>query len=216
MAVTSAQIAIVGCGPGSADYLTRAARQAVAEADVMVGSRRLLALFGGRHCQRVAVEGNVAAALAAIEEHRSAGRRIAVLVSGDPGLFSLARPVAEHFGRAHCRIIPGVSAVQAAFAQLGLDWQGARILSAHGQTPQGTTEDLLAVDKLAILGGSEEARGWIAHVAGVLQSTHDAFWCENLTLDGERILAMTPRELADAELVSPLWLVILMRRSMLP
>ncbi len=182
----------------------------------MVGSRRLLALFAEVRCQRVAVEGNVAAALAAIEEHRSAGRRIAVLVSGDPGLFSLARPVAERFGRAHCRIIPGVSAVQAAFAQLGLDWQDARILSAHGQTPQWTAEELLALDKLAILGGSAEARGWIAWAAGILEPTHDAFWCENLTLDGERILAMTPRQLADAELVSSLWLVILIRRSMLP
>ena len=38
-------IFVVGCGPGAAEYLTDAARRAVAEADSLVGSRRLLALF---------------------------------------------------------------------------------------------------------------------------------------------------------------------------
>ena len=38
-------IVIVGCGPGSPDYLTAAAIRAVQEAEVLVGARRLLELF---------------------------------------------------------------------------------------------------------------------------------------------------------------------------
>ncbi len=215
MAITPPPIALVGCGPGAAAYLTEAARQAVADAEVILGSRRLLALFAAAAGQRVAIEGDVAAVLAAIAAHRAAGRRVAVLVSGDPGLFSLARPITEHFGRDHCRIIPGVSAVQAAFARLGLDWQDARILSAHGRTPATTAEELLGFDKLAILGGTAEALQWTAWAAGVLEATHDAYLCENLTLDGERVRPMTPRQLAAAADASSLWLAILLRRSIL-
>ena len=125
MAMNLPHIFVVGCGPGARSILPTL-RRAVAEAEALVGSRRLLDLFadGGRQ-ERTVVEGDVAAALAAIETHRAAGRRVAVLVSGDPGLFSLARCVAERFGRANCRFIPGVSSVQLAFARLGLDWSDA-------------------------------------------------------------------------------------------
>jgi precorrin-6y C5,15-methyltransferase (decarboxylating) CbiE subunit len=213
MAMTRPPIAIVGCGPGAAEYLTEAARRAVAAAEVMVGSRRLLDLFGSSDCLRAVVEGDVAAVLGTIETHRAAGRRIAVLVSGDPGLFSLARQVTERFGRANCRIVPAVSAVQAAFASLGADWQDARILSAHGRTPHVTADELRGLDKLAILGGTPQALQWTAWAAGVLEATHDAWLCEDLTLPGERIRLMTPRQLAAATDASSLWLAILMRKA---
>jgi len=51
---------------------------------------------------------------------RAYRQRIAVLVTGDPGLFSLAKPVIERFGRTRCRVIPGVSSVQTAFARIGV------------------------------------------------------------------------------------------------
>ena len=77
--------------------------------------------------------------------------------------------------------------MQAAFARLGVDWQDARIVSAHGRTPQLGGEELPKCDKLAVLGGTAEALRWTAWAAGVLEATHDAYLCENLTLDGERI-----------------------------
>ena len=173
-----------GLRTGRAGAPYRRRRRAVAEAEALVGSRRLLDLFadGGRQ-ERTAVEGDVAAALAAIETHRAAGRRVAVLVSGDPGLFSLARCVAERFGRANCRFLPGISSVQLAFARLGLDWSDARILSAHARAPQADVEELRRCDKLAVLGGGREGRQWIAAAAAALAETHEALLCENLSLD---------------------------------
>ena len=77
MAMTPPPLVVVGCGPGSAAYLTDAAREAVADAEVLLGSRRLLALFAASAGQRVAIEGDVAAALAAIDSHvpRGGGSR---------------------------------------------------------------------------------------------------------------------------------------------
>ncbi len=45
MAIEDQSISIVGCGPGSLDYLTPAALRAIEEAEVLVGAIRLLDLF---------------------------------------------------------------------------------------------------------------------------------------------------------------------------
>ena len=45
MEVKGPAIVIVGCGPGSPDYLTPLARRAVERAEVLVGASRLLDLF---------------------------------------------------------------------------------------------------------------------------------------------------------------------------
>ena len=127
-------ITIAGCGPGSLDSVTPVARHAIEQAQVLVGAKRLLDSFPNVAAERIIVGANIAQSLDAIAAHMGQ-RRIVVLVTGDPGLCSLARPVIRRFGRAACRVIPGISSVHAAFASLGIDWQNARVLSAHDTAP---------------------------------------------------------------------------------
>jgi len=206
-----ADITIVGCGPGSPDYVTPAARQAVAEAEIVVGSPRLLELFPEASPARILVGADIAAALdqmAAVADRR----RIAVLVSGDAGLYSLAQAVLGRFGRARCEVIPGISSLQVAFARLGLDWADARILSAHGRLPPIHATELALVPKIAILVGSATGLHYAALVAGSLQASHAAFLCENLTLADERVRPVTAAELAQGHVAS-LSIVLLIQRS---
>ena len=206
------RITIVGCGPGSPEYLTDAARQAVAAAEVLFGSPRLLKMFDEGPCLRLAVDGDIASLLEKIAEQHAAGRRVVVLVSGDPGVFSLARNILERFGRESCEVVSGVSSVQVAFARLGLDWSNARIESAHGRTPRVAPEELACCDKLAILAGSSAALQWAARVADVLGSSHDVYLCENLTLPDERVRLLLPGQLAEVAAAS-LSIVLLIRRT---
>ncbi len=134
-----------------------------------------------------------------------------MLVSGDPGLHSLAANVIEHFGREQCEVVPAVSSVQVAFARLGLDWADARILSAHGRIPQITADELGQADKIAILAGTAEAIRWSAGMASALEASHAAFLGENLTLDGERFQQVTPEQLGQIDAAS-LSIVLLIRR----
>ena len=60
---------------------------------------------------------------------------VTVLVSGDPGFFSLAKLVLRRFGRENCRIVPGISSVHVAFSRICLDWADAKIISAHVSDP---------------------------------------------------------------------------------
>ena len=191
MAVNARHIVIVGCGPGSPDYLTEAARQAVAEAEVILGSRRLLELFADGAGQRVAVGADVAAVLAAIAAHRAAGRRVAVLVSGDPGLFSLARPV---IGALRPGAVPG-----RAGRQLPCRWPLPG-WDSTGPTPgssaptaarrRSTAEELRPrPTRSPSWAARREAMHWTAGPPASWRPPTTAYLCENLTLDGERVRA---------------------------
>ena len=189
-----------------------ASRQATARAEVLAGSRRLLDLFPEHPGLRLAVGADLGSLLDGVAQQHAAGRSVAVLVSGDPGLFSLAAKLVRRFGREPCEIVPGVSSVQVAFARLGVDWVEARILSAHARIPQVAVEELARHDKIAILAGTPEALGWAAQLAGALRISHTAYLCENLTLEDERVQAVAPEDLAAAD-ASSLSIVLLIRRA---
>ncbi len=213
MEVTEGVITIVGCGPGSLDYVTRAAEKAVARADVLVGAQRLLDLFHNRRAERVVVGGKITDALDAVEE-RYRSRSVAVLVTGDPGLFSLARLVIKRFGRDRCRVMPGISSVQAAFAQIGLDWADARMVSAHKQNPQ-PDPSLRSAEKIAVLGGREQSLKWIAdHLLVDSDADRRIFVMENLTLDNETVREVNRDELATLSTV-PSTVVVIVKKGLL-
>ncbi len=110
---------------------------------------------------------------------------MAVLVSGDPGLFSLARRVIDRFGISRCQVIPAVSSVQTAFARLGLDWQDAKIISAHHVLPEHSELHYGNVSKIAILAGHPGIKPWLSDLVNGLDRRVEIVLCENLTLKDE-------------------------------
>ena len=206
------RILIAGCGPGAASYVTPEAREAVLQAEVLVGAQRLLDLFPEARAECIAVRGDACATVEAVARNRS--RRVVILVTGDPGIASLASSVLKHFGRDACRMIPGLSSVQVAFARLGLDWIDARILSAHGDTPGIDIGILSRERKIAILAGSSGSSRWAADVAEHLGATWQLFVAENLTLEDERMYRTTPEALRTG-VFPPLSIFLLVRSDCL-
>jgi cobalt-precorrin-7 (C5)-methyltransferase len=200
-------ITIVGCGPGSPDYLTPAAVRAVAEAEVLVAARRLLDLFPHHPGETIPVDVKIDQVLEAVA--RREGKKIAVLVTGDPGLASLAGPIIRRFGPVRCRVIPGISSVQAAFARLGLDWLGARIIDAHGKDPAPGTDVLRGASKIAVLGGRRQSFEWLQREMGDRLKNYQVTICEDLTLDTERITTWVPGTVLDRELSSRVIFVLI-------
>ena len=60
-------------------------------------------------------------------------KKIAVLVSGDPGLYSFLGTISQVLRKEEYVVIPGVSMVQIAFARIGERWEDAVLLSLHGR-----------------------------------------------------------------------------------
>ncbi len=188
MEIKPGSIVIIGCGPGSPDYLVPAARAGLSSAEVLVGAARLLALFPETRALPIHVGADIPRVLDAMALHVGV-KRVAVLVTGDPGMSRLARPDVPRYGRSACRIIPGVSSVQVAFARLALDWQDARIISVHNEVAAPDFNTLRGETKIAALTAGEKSRAWLRALANALRESHAVFVCSNLTLPDEKVEA---------------------------
>jgi cobalt-precorrin-7 (C5)-methyltransferase len=214
MAIEFQSISIVGCGPGSLDYLTPASLRAIEEAEVLVGAKRLLDLFADSPAERIFVKAEIGEVLDHIAV-RVDSQRIAVLVTGDPGLFSLAKPVIERFGRSRCRVIPGVSSVQTAFARIGVDWADARIISIHKEYPVNYAE-VADADKVAVFCGRKDATKWIAdHLLRNQPRDLRIFVCENLTMEDEQVQEVNSADLTALD-AAPSTIVLIIKGKELP
>lgn len=206
-------ITIIGCGPGSPDYVTPAARNAAMDAQVLAGTPRALGLFPEAAGTRLPMENGTEALMEAVAA-LSPETRVAVFVTGDTGVASLAALFIRRFGRSRCRLIPGISSVQVAFSRLGLAWSDAEILSAHHLTPAIAANDLQHKDKIAVLAGRPAACAWVADLVGTLSGDWRIFACEDLTLSDEKIREVSAKQLVSASFASRT-LLLLVRSGVL-
>ncbi|WP_175784484.1 precorrin-3B C(17)-methyltransferase [Burkholderia ambifaria] len=124
------RLTVLGLGPGDAAWLTPAARDALAQATDILGYTTYVTMAGPfRADQRVHGTDNREEMQRARHafELAAEGRRVAVVSSGDPGVFAMAAAVLEALDEARdprwaaveLRIEPGVSASLATAAQAG-------------------------------------------------------------------------------------------------
>jgi precorrin-2 C20-methyltransferase/precorrin-3B C17-methyltransferase len=121
-------ISVVGLGPGAAGWITPEAQQALTDATDLVGYHTYLDRVPVRSGQRRfgsdnKVEADRARHALSLAE---SGRRVCVVSSGDPGIFAMASAVLECMDQGppawhslDIRIIPGLSAMQAAASRVG-------------------------------------------------------------------------------------------------
>ena len=122
------KISVVGMGPGGLEEMTPKARKAIEEAKVVAGYNTYIklieSLLGGKKIIGRAMMQEVERSRLAIEEAK-AGHDVAVISSGDAGVYGMAGLVVEMIldlpedERPQFEIIAGVSAVNAAAAILG-------------------------------------------------------------------------------------------------
>ncbi|MFD4876832.1 precorrin-6y C5,15-methyltransferase (decarboxylating) subunit CbiE [Streptomyces sp. NPDC058420] len=141
-------ITVVGMGTGAA-----VADDVLAGARLVVGGRRHLAAVAVPEDAEQVVLGPLAPALDTIEAYVGKGEPVVVLASGDPGFFGIVRALAERFSSNALDVRPGVSSVATAFARLGLTWDDAVVVSAHGRDPRTAVNACRAHPKVAVLTG---------------------------------------------------------------
>lgn len=145
-------IDVIGVG---SEGLSAGAGVALGAAGVVVGGKRLLARCEVKAEVAVELEGDLSRVFDRMEE---AGGRVAVLASGDPGFFGITRALACRFGPESLSVAPAPSAVAEAFARVGLPWDDAIVVSAHGRRDEGDVREprravnvCLAHPKVAVL-----------------------------------------------------------------
>jgi precorrin-2 C20-methyltransferase/precorrin-3B C17-methyltransferase len=122
------RVSVVGLGPAGPRWLTPEAQAELAAADELVGYATYLARVPERPGQRRHASDNRVEAERARHALALAaeGARVAVVSSGDPGIFAMAAAVLEavddeagRYDGVDVRVVPGLSAMQAAAARVG-------------------------------------------------------------------------------------------------
>lgn len=145
-----AKVYIVGTGPGAGEYLLPMARKEVEKADCLIGASRILALFQYTSKKKILLEGHFKEAVSYIKKNKDS-ERIAVLVSGDPGLFSFLGLIEQALEKKDYAVIPGISTLQLAFAKIGESWQDAKIISLHGRNRKNLAKEVRGSSKVFLL-----------------------------------------------------------------
>ena len=116
---------------------------------------------------------------------------VVVMVSGDPGYYSLLDAVKREFPPEYLDVIPGISAMQLAFARLALPWHEARLLSFHGRKPAA---ERLAYHPGSVLGMLTDRTFTSKTIPAVLLAhgwppETRLFICARLSYEDEQIVA---------------------------
>ena len=181
-------ITIVGCGPGHKGYITRIGTEKIKDADVLVGSKRLLGIFPEIKAERILLGKDYKSLADKIYDLKK--DKVVILVSGDPGFFSLAKILIKRIGIDNCTVIPGISSVQLAFARIGENWNDARFVSLHGRDEEldDLTQIIKQNEKVAVLTDDINNPSKIAKLLVHNKITErKTYIFENLTLENEYI-----------------------------
>ncbi len=120
-------IKVIGLGPGNPELFLKPAIDAIKEADVVIGYKYYFQfiqcyLAEGTECIDTGMRQEVERAKIAFEK-AEAGQSVAVISSGDAGIYGMASLILEMADKRQSSIpvevVPGISAFQAAAAKLG-------------------------------------------------------------------------------------------------
>lgn len=165
-------VTVVGIGADGWRGLTDGSRDVLREADVVIGGRRQLGLlppeFAG---ERVVWPSPLRPAVAGLVQ-AYAGRRIAVLASGDPSFYGIARVLAEELGELGgpeaLRVLPHPSSVSYACARLGWALEDVEVVTLVGRPAARLVAGLHEGRRLLVL---SEGAGTPGVVAGLLRES---------------------------------------------
>jgi cobalt-precorrin-7 (C5)-methyltransferase len=196
-----AKINIIGVGPGSPDYVTPAARKAVAQADVVIGAQRSLNLFSEIKGEMMVLTAkNLQELLKCAVESAKNGKKVVLLSTGDPGFSGLLHTVLESglVNAADINVVSGVSSIQACAARLNISWDNTRLFTFHDEVSEDEKEKLVSAVKcgrtILLLPNS---RGFAPKdIASFLinldiDKKTQVYICENITLENEKVTTST-------------------------
>ncbi|MBE1444639.1 precorrin-3B C(17)-methyltransferase [Paenibacillus sp. OAS669] len=124
------KLLIIGFGPGSFEHITKRAREAIEESEVIIGYNTYVDLIRGlltdQEIVRTGMTEEVSRAQEAVRQ-AEAGKKVAVISSGDAGVYGMAGLVYEVLmekgwrrdGGVEVEIIPGISAINSSASLLG-------------------------------------------------------------------------------------------------
>ena len=190
------KVTLLGIGMGSPKTLTQEGQEAVRNADLIVGAKRMVdaVRLSGQDVFYEYRSKEIAEYLIAHPEYT----KVVVALSGDVGFYSGAKKLAELLGP-DTEMICGISSVVYFMSKIGLSWDDAKIVSAHGKTCNLISLIRTNRKVFAILGTGDGVRKLAEKLTFYGMGDVILHVGENLSYDNEKILAKPARELVSYE-----------------
>jgi precorrin-6Y C5,15-methyltransferase (decarboxylating) len=214
MAAAQPNVSIIGFGDDGLDAVPEAVRKLILQADLVAGSQRSLDLVPASDARRVVIGTDLDAVVKQIQSAGAA--RVAVLVTGDPLFYGLARFLCDRLGRDQCEIVPHVSSMQLAFARVKESWDEAYLTDLANHSLSSVVERIRTAEKVGLF--TTEARGPAEVCRALAERKIDYFTvyvCENLGARDERVTRGTVQEIAGQNF-DPLNVMVLVRETDAP
>lgn len=220
-------VSVIGVADDRLDTLPPEARDALRDAEVIAGGKRHLRLW--RDWARGATRGSIQVPeelevdagiddlVAAVHERAVASsKRVCVLASGDPGFFGIERALLRVIDRRSLRVLPAPSSVALAFARLGLPWDDAVVISAHGRLLEDAASLACTVPKSAVLTSPESPPESLGKALVAARARMDLVAvCSRLGGRDEDVIELSLDQLASGRF-EPLSVVVLLGPGGLP
>lgn len=190
------KITLVGIGPGSRSAQTLEVREALAQADCIIGAKRMLDAVlspGQAGLEAIAPE----AIRDGIENHREY-RRFVIAMSGDVGFFSGTKKLLPLLSGDSVTVLPGLSSLVYLCARLGTSYENVTPVSLHGRE-NAVFLPLSQGKRLFVLVGGENGMGKLCQeLAEAGLGDTQVRVGERLSYPDERIVSDTAEELKNS------------------
>ncbi len=234
------RLVLIGVSGDSEWNLASRAMDALEAAGVVAGAPRLLEAFdaalgsgvlavteSAKASARVSLTGPLGSQLGLLQGLVSKavqGAPVCVLASGDPGFFGLLRSLRPVMGEADIEVHPAPSSVSLAFARLGMAWDRAAVVSAHGRDADQAA--LAAAQALsdpecglvAILCSPEnhpaKMAAMLMELSGLPAETPEAACCQRLASQDEAIFRSSLQHIAEQDNLDPLCVLVISAKPM--
>ena len=129
--VRKPKVTVVGIGPGKRETMTVEALEAFAQADCVIGAKRMLEAVCQKQkpaCDAIA-PGDISEFIHSHLEYSS----FAVAMSGDVGFFSGTKKLLPMLSDCDVSVVPGISSVVYLCSRLGTSYEDVTTVSVHGR-----------------------------------------------------------------------------------
>ena len=190
------KITLVGMGGGTFDSVTMQGAQALHEATLIIGAKRLLENLPDFCTQNRIAMYKIGEILSVLETTKE--QNIALVYSGDTGFYSGASGLLTPLRALGipARVYPGVSSIQLLSAALGRPWQDWKLVSAHGCACDPVAECMMNRSVFFLTGGTETPASLCQKLTDAGMGEAHGVVGENLGTEAEAIRYGSAAELA--------------------
>lgn len=150
------QVTVVGIGPGSKAAMTEEVKTALANADCIIGAKRMVEAVTekGQAAHHAIAPEAITAFIGKHPEYR----RYVVAMSGDVGFFSGTRKLLPMLENCDVTVLPGISSMVYLCAKLGTSYEDVVSVSVHGRD-HDIIPDIRRNERVFTLVGGENGMG---------------------------------------------------------